>query len=178
MFEAENQHGYSRSQAHQNQSFEGCKDLGMEFTQHCGCVCEMGSLAFARIYRVRRFERHPQNLSKAIVTAADSLQVGYLSTLQIGLTKKLEPQRQQYATLEAWQGLGSPRCHGSNFSGQRSHRPRIANSKSTHASVSVGLDKQEWNQMPVPSRVATNNQLAIVANRFNYSFNLKGASWA
>ena len=64
-----------------------------------------------------------------------------------------------------------------NFSGQRSHRaPRIANSKSTHASVSVGLDKQEWNQMPVPQSVATNNQLAIVANRFNYSFNLKGAA--
>ena len=42
--------------------------------------------------------------------------------------------------------------------------------------MSVGLDKQEWNQMPVPSSVATNNQLAIVANRFNYSFNLKGAS--
>jgi len=70
------------------------------------------------------------------------MEVGYLSTLQIGLTKK------------------------------------IANSKSTHASVSVGLDKQEWNQMPVPSSVATNNQLAIVANRFNYSFNLKGGSYA
>lgn len=29
--------------------------------------------------------------------------------------------------------------------------------------------------MPVQQSVATNNQLAIVANRFNYSFNLKGA---
>ena len=28
--------------------------------------------------------------------------------------------------------------------------------------------------MPVPTSVATNNQLAIVANRFNYVFNLKG----
>lgn len=70
------------------------------------------------------------------------MEVGYLSTLQIGLTKK------------------------------------IANSKSTHASVSVGLDKQEWNQMPVAQSVATNNQLAIVANRFNYVFNLKGGSYA
>ncbi|CAK9053285.1 unnamed protein product [Durusdinium trenchii] len=70
------------------------------------------------------------------------MEVGYLSTLQIGLTKKL------------------------------------ANSKSTHASVSVGLDKQEWTQMPVATSVATNNQLAIVANRFNYVFNLKGGSYA
>eukprot|EP00913_Durusdinium_trenchii_P009283 g8722.t1 len=87
------------------------------------------------------------------------MEVGYLSTLQIGLTKKL------------------------------------ANSKSTHASVSVGLDKQEtpasvsaqkWSalglrvlgRMPVATSVATNNQLAIVANRFNYVFNLKGGSYA
>ena len=28
--------------------------------------------------------------------------------------------------------------------------------------------------MPVAQSVATNNQLAIVANRFNYVFNLKG----
>ena len=35
---------------------------------------------------------------------------------------------------------------------------------------------QEWNQMPVAQSVATNNQLAIVANRFNYVFNLKGTS--
>ncbi|CAK9105059.1 Highly reducing polyketide synthase srdA (HRPKS sdrA) (Polyketide synthase gene cluster 6 protein pks-6) (Sordarial biosynthesis cluster protein srdA) [Durusdinium trenchii] len=74
----------------------------------------------------------------------------------------------------------------------------LANSKSTHASVSVGLDKQEtpasvsaqkwgalglrvlgreWTQMPVATSVATNNQLAIVANRFNYVFNLKGEPW-
>jgi len=53
-----------------------------------------------------------------------------------------------------------------------------ANKRSTHASVSVGMDKQEWVNMPgVPSNVATNNQLAIVANRFNYVFNLKGGSY-
>lgn len=34
---------------------------------------------------------------------------------------------------------------------------------------------QEWHQMPVQTSVATNNQLAIVANRFNYVFNLKGS---
>eukprot|EP00440_Ansanella_granifera_P052346 gb/GFBE01056757.1/.p1 GENE.gb/GFBE01056757.1/~~gb/GFBE01056757.1/.p1 ORF type:complete len:958 (+),score=244.50 gb/GFBE01056757.1/:1-2874(+) len=70
------------------------------------------------------------------------MEVGYLSTLQIGLTKK------------------------------------IANTQATHASVSVGLDKQEWLQMPVNTSVATNNQQAIVANRFNYVFNLKGGSYA
>eukprot|EP00931_Biecheleriopsis_adriatica_P085876 TRINITY_DN60659_c0_g1_i1.p1 TRINITY_DN60659_c0_g1~~TRINITY_DN60659_c0_g1_i1.p1 ORF type:complete len:955 (-),score=205.23 TRINITY_DN60659_c0_g1_i1:94-2958(-) len=70
------------------------------------------------------------------------LEVGYLSTLQIGLTKKK------------------------------------ANSQSTHASVSVGLDKQEWLHMDVKASVATNNQQAIVANRFNYVFNLKGGSFA
>lgn len=70
------------------------------------------------------------------------MEVGYLSCLQIGLTKK------------------------------------VANTQSTHASVSVGLDKQEWPSMPVPTSVATNNQLAIVANRFNYVFNLKGGSFA
>ena len=49
----------------------------------------MGTLAFTRIYRVRKFKRQPQNLSKPIVRAAeDSLQVGYLSTLQIGLSLK------------------------------------------------------------------------------------------
>lgn len=31
--------------------------------------------------------------------------------------------------------------------------------------------------MPVATSVATNNQLAIVANRFNYVFNLKGEPW-
>eukprot|EP00930_Biecheleria_cincta_P026021 TRINITY_DN18413_c0_g2_i1.p1 TRINITY_DN18413_c0_g2~~TRINITY_DN18413_c0_g2_i1.p1 ORF type:complete len:955 (-),score=189.61 TRINITY_DN18413_c0_g2_i1:188-3052(-) len=71
------------------------------------------------------------------------LEVGYLSILQIGLTKK------------------------------------IANTQATHASVSVGLDKQEWQNMPdAPRSVATNNQLAIVANRMNYVFNLKGGSYA
>jgi len=54
-----------------------------------------------------------------------------------------------------------------------------ANTHPTHASVSVGCDKQEWqNSMPdVPRSVATNNQLAISANRFNYVFNLKGGSY-
>lgn len=53
-----------------------------------------------------------------------------------------------------------------------------ANKKMTHASVSVGLDKNEWQYMPdVPSSVAANNQLAIAANRFNYVFNLKGGSY-
>merc|ERR1719353_169890 len=47
-----------------------------------------------------------------------------------------------------------------------------------HASVSVGCDKAEWLNMDgVPSSVATNNQLAIGANRFNYVFNLKGGSY-
>ncbi|CAE8710629.1 unnamed protein product, partial [Polarella glacialis] len=70
------------------------------------------------------------------------MEVGYLSLLQIGLTKKM------------------------------------ANQNATHASVSVGLDKQEWLNMPVATSVATNNQQAIVANRFNYTFNLKGGSFA
>lgn len=50
-------------------------------------------------------------------------QVGYLSTLQIGLTKKFGASKAKRSSL------------------------RIANSKSTHASVSVGLDKQElWSK--------------------------------
>mmetsp|Transcript_3826 Transcript_3826/g.9879 ORF Transcript_3826/g.9879 Transcript_3826/m.9879 type:complete len:961 (-) Transcript_3826:56-2938(-) len=52
------------------------------------------------------------------------------------------------------------------------------NQHPTHASVSVGCDKQEWLNMPdVPRSVATNNQLAVTANRFNYVFNLKGGSY-
>eukprot|EP00413_Alexandrium_margalefii_P030530 CAMPEP_0204570198 /NCGR_PEP_ID=MMETSP0661-20131031/38172_1 /ASSEMBLY_ACC=CAM_ASM_000606 /TAXON_ID=109239 /ORGANISM="Alexandrium margalefi, Strain AMGDE01CS-322" /LENGTH=936 /DNA_ID=CAMNT_0051578369 /DNA_START=82 /DNA_END=2892 /DNA_ORIENTATION=+ len=55
---------------------------------------------------------------------------------------------------------------------------KYCNTNPTHASVSVGCDKQEWLTMPdVPRSVATNNQLAICANRFNYSFNLKGGSY-
>lgn len=52
------------------------------------------------------------------------------------------------------------------------------NTHPTHASVSVGCDKNEWLSMPnVPRSVATNNQLAIQANRFSYVFNLKGGSF-
>jgi len=52
------------------------------------------------------------------------------------------------------------------------------NTNPIHASVSVGCDKQEWLHMPNVARsVATNNQLAIGANRFNYVFNLKGGSY-
>jgi len=55
---------------------------------------------------------------------------------------------------------------------------KYCNTNPLHASVSVGCDKQEWLHMPgVPSSVATNNQLAIVANRFNYVFNMKGGSY-
>jgi len=55
---------------------------------------------------------------------------------------------------------------------------KYCNTNPIHASVSVGCDKQEWLLMPeVPKSVATNNQLAICANRFNYSFNLKGGSY-
>jgi len=55
---------------------------------------------------------------------------------------------------------------------------KYCNTNPIHASVSVGCDKQEWLQMPnVPRSVATNNQLAICANRFNYVFNLKGGSY-
>mmetsp|Transcript_157147 Transcript_157147/g.286121 ORF Transcript_157147/g.286121 Transcript_157147/m.286121 type:complete len:932 (+) Transcript_157147:83-2878(+) len=55
---------------------------------------------------------------------------------------------------------------------------KYTNGNPIHASISVGNDKQEWNQMPdVPSSVATNNQLAIAANRVNYIFNLKGGSY-
>jgi len=55
---------------------------------------------------------------------------------------------------------------------------KYCNTNPLHASVSVGCDKQEWVQMPnVPRSVATNNQLAICANRFNYVFNLKGGSY-
>jgi len=52
------------------------------------------------------------------------------------------------------------------------------NTHPTHASVSVGCDKEEWLNMPeAPRSVATNNQLAITANRFSYIFNLKGGSY-
>jgi len=55
---------------------------------------------------------------------------------------------------------------------------KYCNTNPIHASVSVGCDKQEWLQMPgIPRSVATNNQLAICANRFNYVFNLKGGSY-
>lgn len=54
---------------------------------------------------------------------------------------------------------------------------KFTNTNATHASVSVGCDKQEWLMMPVNRSVATNNQLAISANRFNYVFNLKGGSY-
>lgn len=53
-----------------------------------------------------------------------------------------------------------------------------ANQNPTHASISVGCDKNEWVNMSwVPSSVATNNQLAICANRFSYVFNMKGGSY-
>lgn len=55
---------------------------------------------------------------------------------------------------------------------------RWCNTHPTHASVSVGCDKEEWlNMAEAPVSVATNNQLAISANRFNYVFNLKGGSY-
>lgn len=55
---------------------------------------------------------------------------------------------------------------------------KYSNTNPTHASVSVGCDKQEWLSMPqAPRSVAANNQLAITANRFNYVFNLKGGSY-
>jgi polyketide synthase-associated protein len=75
--------------------------------------------------------------------ARQVLEVGYLSILQMGITKK------------------------------------YCNTNPIHASVSVGCDKQEWlNLAEAPRNVATNNQLAILANRFNYVFNLKGGSYA
>jgi len=55
---------------------------------------------------------------------------------------------------------------------------KVTNAGAIHASVSVGCDKNEWLQMPgVPTSVATNNQLAICANRVNYIYNLKGGSY-
>mmetsp|Transcript_119375 Transcript_119375/g.266633 ORF Transcript_119375/g.266633 Transcript_119375/m.266633 type:complete len:952 (-) Transcript_119375:69-2924(-) len=55
---------------------------------------------------------------------------------------------------------------------------KYCNTNAIHASVSVGCDKQEWLNLPeAPRSVATNNQLAIMANRFNYVFNLKGGSY-
>jgi len=61
---------------------------------------------------------------------------------------------------------------------QLGYTKKWCNTHPTHASVSVGCDKQEWLSMPdVPRNVATNNQLAICANRFNYVFNLKGGSY-
>jgi polyketide synthase-associated protein len=56
---------------------------------------------------------------------------------------------------------------------------KYSNTNPLHASVSVGCDKQEWLTMPyeVPRAVST-NQLAIVSNRFNYVFNLKGGSFS
>lgn len=55
---------------------------------------------------------------------------------------------------------------------------KMMNQKPAHASVSVGCDKNEWVHMDdAPSSVATNNQLAINANRFSYVFNLKGGSY-
>mmetsp|Transcript_76332 Transcript_76332/g.184697 ORF Transcript_76332/g.184697 Transcript_76332/m.184697 type:complete len:957 (-) Transcript_76332:109-2979(-) len=61
---------------------------------------------------------------------------------------------------------------------QRGITKKMCNTHPIHASVSVGCDKEEWLNMPgVPRSVATNNQLAITANRFNYIFNLKGGSY-
>jgi acyl transferase domain-containing protein len=55
---------------------------------------------------------------------------------------------------------------------------KFSNTNPLHASVSVGCDRQEWLQLTdKPQNVATNNQLAICANRFNYVFNLKGGSY-
>nr|AIW63285.1 polyketide synthase AS3D901 [Azadinium spinosum] len=55
---------------------------------------------------------------------------------------------------------------------------KYCNTHAIHASVSVGCDKQEWLNLPLaPRSVATNNQRAILANRFNYVFNLKGGSY-
>jgi len=61
---------------------------------------------------------------------------------------------------------------------QLGYTKKWCNTNPLHASVSVGMDKQEWLSLPgVPTSVATNNQQAIMANRFNYAFNLKGGSY-
>jgi len=56
---------------------------------------------------------------------------------------------------------------------------KYCNKTSTHASCSVGNDKQEWNfeSMVRPGSVAVNNQLAITSNRVSYTFNLKGGNY-
>jgi len=76
-----------------------------------------------------------------------------------------------------------PQCRqvlevGCSLLGQRGITKKYCNTNPIHAGVGVGCDKEEWCNMPdVPRSVATNNQLAITANRFNYVFNLKGASY-
>jgi polyketide synthase-associated protein len=55
---------------------------------------------------------------------------------------------------------------------------KYCNTNALHASVSVGCDKQEWLTLANVPRAVSTNQLAIVSNRFNYVFNLKGGSFS
>mmetsp|Transcript_19000 Transcript_19000/g.44339 ORF Transcript_19000/g.44339 Transcript_19000/m.44339 type:complete len:954 (+) Transcript_19000:72-2933(+) len=54
---------------------------------------------------------------------------------------------------------------------------KSANKQATHATVSCGNDKKEWESIPRPANVAVNNQLAILSNRVSYTFNLKGGNF-
>lgn len=59
---------------------------------------------------------------------------------------------------------------------------KVSNRKSTHSGCAVGNDKLDWGSVPKTMAVGaaiggTSTVLAIIANRFNFVFNLKGPSF-
>merc|ERR550532_175967 len=59
---------------------------------------------------------------------------------------------------------------------------KLANRKATHAGFNVGNDKLDWANLPkdigpTAALGGTSTNLAILANRFNFVFNMKGPSF-
>jgi len=54
---------------------------------------------------------------------------------------------------------------------------KIANKTVNHAGVSVGLDKDDYNALRVPTKGNGNNVIAITSNRFSFTFNLRGPNY-
>jgi len=56
---------------------------------------------------------------------------------------------------------------------------KVADRQPHHAGCSVGLDKDDWPSIPKenPENEGGNNVIAIISNRFSFSFNLKGANY-
>jgi len=116
----------------------------------------------------------------------ETLQPWQMSTKHMGFVEGLERFDNKYFNIPAAEAASTDTMHRHTLEtaamalAKKGITKKVSDREPRHAGFSIGLDKDDWVQIPDLCPAANQggqNVQAILANRVSYTFNLKGASF-